>query len=134
MFNFGDPNVMRVDGEDQPQRIISTERNDTSKITQAEITAASIAAARELSMTPYSELSAAERAMMSQAEKTAYLKAAREEKARIDAEERAASNPMFDFTNRPDAPTKPGMIQYYSWIGDTNTGSWKINQSMVVVR
>jgi len=126
MFNFGDPNVMRVDGEDQPQRIISTERNDTSKITQAEITAASIAAARELSMTPYSELSAAERAMMSQAEKTAYLKAAREEKARIDAEERAASNPMFDFTNRPDAPTKPGMIQYYSWIGDTNTGSWKL--------
>jgi hypothetical protein len=126
MFNFGDPTVMRIDGEDQPQRIISTERNDTSKITQAEITAASIAAARELSMTPYSELSAAERAMMSQAEKTAYLKAAREEKARIDAEERAASNPMFDFSNRPEAPTKPGMIQYYSWVGDTNTGSWKL--------
>jgi hypothetical protein len=126
MFNFGDPTVMRVDGEDQPQRIISTERNDTSKITQAEITAASIAAARELSMTPYSELSAAERAMMSQAEKTAYLKAAREEKARLDAEERAASNPMFDFSNRPEAPTKPGMIQYYSWIGDANTGSWKL--------
>jgi len=102
---------------------ISTE---TSKITQAEMTAASIAAARELAMTPYTELSAAERAMMSQAEKTAYLKAAREEKARIDAEERAASNPMFDFTNRPEAPTKPGMIQYYAWIGDTNTGSWKL--------
>jgi hypothetical protein len=126
MFNFGDPNVMRVDGEDQPQRIISTERNDTSKITQAEMTAASIAAARELAMTPYAELSAAERAMMSQAEKTAYLKAAREEQAAIAAEERAASNPMLDFTNRPEAPTKPGMIQYYSWIGDTNTGSWKL--------
>jgi hypothetical protein len=99
---------------------------DTSKITQAEMTAASIAAARELAMTPYTELSAAERSAMSQAEKTAYLKAAREEQARLNAEERAASNPMFDFSNRPEAPTKPGMIQYYSWIGDTNTGSWKL--------
>jgi hypothetical protein len=100
--------------------------NDTTKITQAEMTAASIAAARELAMTPYTELSAAERSAMSQAEKTAYLKAAREEQARLNAEERAASNPMFDFSNRPEAPTKPGMIQYYSWIGDTNTGSWKL--------
>ena len=77
-------------------------------------------------ITPYTELSAAERSAMSQAEKTAYLKAAREEKMALDAKERAASNPMFDFSNRPEAPTKPGMIQYYSWIGDTNTGSWKL--------
>jgi hypothetical protein len=77
-------------------------------------------------ITPYTELSAAERSAMSQAEKTAYLKAAREEKMAADAAARAASNPMFDFANRPDAPTKPGMIQYYSWIGDTNTGSWKL--------
>ncbi len=101
---------------------------DTSKITQAEITAASVAAARELAMTPYTELSAAERAAMSQAEKTAYLKAARDEKNAIDAEERAASNPMFDFTNRPDAPasTDGSFINYYSWQGDTNSGSWKL--------
>lgn len=99
---------------------------DTSQITQAQMTAASIEAARSLAMTPYTELSASERAMMTQAEKTAYLKAAREEQARINAEERAASNPMLDFTNRPEAPTKPGMIQYYAWIGDTNTGSWKL--------
>jgi hypothetical protein len=125
MFNFN-RDVMRVDGEDQPQRIISTERNDTSKITQAEMTAASIAAARELAMTPYAELSADERRAMTQKEKMDYLQAAREEQARLNAEERAASNPMFDFSNRPEAPTKPGMIQYYSWIGDTNTGSWKL--------
>jgi hypothetical protein len=99
---------------------------DTSKITQAEMTAASIAAARELAMTPYAELSADERRAMSQKEKMDYLQAAREEQERLDAEERAASNPMFDFNNRPEAPTKPGMIQYYSWIGSTTTGSWKL--------
>jgi len=126
MFNFGNLNVTRVDGEDQPQRIISTQPKDTIQMTDAEVKAASIAAARELAMTPYSELSADERRAMTQKEKMDYLKAAREEQARLDAEERAASNPMFDFANRPEAPTKPGMIQYYAWIGDTNTGSWKL--------
>ena len=84
MFRFGDPNIMRVDGDDQPVRIASTERTDTTQITDAEVKAASIAAARELAMTPYTELSAAERAAMTQAEKTAYLKAARDEKNAID--------------------------------------------------
>ena len=126
MFRFGDPNIMRVDGDDQPVRIASTERTDTTQMTDAEVKAASIAAARELAMTPYTELTPAERKAMTQAEKTAYLQAAREEQERLDAEERAASNPMFDFTNRPEAPTKPGMIQYYSWIGSTTTGSWKL--------
>ena len=128
MFRFGDPNVMRVDGDDQPVRIASTERTDTTQITDAEVKAASIAAARELAMTPYTELSAAERKAMTQAEKTAYIKAARDEKNAIDAEERAASNPMFDFTNRPDAPADPEgkFINYYSWQGDTNSGSWKL--------
>jgi hypothetical protein len=125
MFNFN-PDIMRVDGDEQPVRFVPTERNDTTQITQAEMTAASIAAARELAMTPYAELSADERRAMTQKEKMDYLQAAREEQARLDAEERAASNPMFDFSNRPEAPTKPGMIQYYSWIGDTNTGSWKL--------
>jgi hypothetical protein len=131
MFNFGDPAIMRVDGEEQPQRVVSSERTDTSKITQAEMTAASIAAAKELAMTPYEELSAAERAAMTSAEKKAYIKAAREEAASIAAEERAASNPMFDFTNRPDAPPPsaiPGenFIYYYSWVGGVNSGEWKL--------
>jgi hypothetical protein len=128
MFRFGDPNIMRVDGDDQPVKIVSNERTDTSKITDAEIKAASIAAAKELAMTPYTELSAAERAAMTQAEKTAYLKAARDEQDALDAEARAASNPMFDFTNRPTAPADPDgkFINYYSWIGDTNSGSWKL--------
>ena len=101
---------------------------DTSKITQAEVTAASIAAARELSITPYTELSAAERAMMSQAEKTAYLKAAREEKMRLDAEERAASDPMKNFQERPSAPSDAtgDFINYYSWIGGVNSGEWRL--------
>ena len=126
MFRFGDPNIMRVDGDEQPLRIASTERTDTTQITDAEVKAASIAAARELAMTPYTELTPAERKAMTQAEKTDYIKAAREEQERLDAEERAASNPMFDFNNRPEAPTKPGMIQYYSWVGSTTTGSWKL--------
>jgi hypothetical protein len=119
---------MRVDGDDQPVRIASTERTDTTQITDAEVKAASIAAARELAMTPYTELTPEERKAMTQAEKTAYLKAARDEKNAIDAEERAASNPMFDFTNRPDAPasTDGSFINYYSWQGDTNSGSWKL--------
>jgi hypothetical protein len=100
---------------------------DTSKITQAEVTAASIAAARELAITPYTELSAAERAMMSQAEKTAYLKAAREEKMRLDTEERAASDPMKNPTERPQAAQdEEGYIKYYGWVGGASSGSWKL--------
>jgi len=128
MFRFGDPNIMRVDGDDQPVRIASTERTDTTQITDAEVKAASIAAARELAMTPYAELSAEERRAMTQKEKMDYLQAVREEQDRLNAEERAASNPMFDFTNRPNAPADPDgkFINYYSWIGDTNSGSWKL--------
>jgi hypothetical protein len=101
---------------------------DTSKITDAEVKAASVAAARELSMTPYTELSAAERAMMTQAEKTAYLKAAREEKMALDAEERAASDPMKNFQQRPSAPSDAdgNFINYYSWVGGVNSGEWRL--------
>lgn len=69
MFKFGDPSIMRVDGDDQPVRIASTERTDTTQITEAEAKAASIAAARELAMTPYAELTVEERQAMTQAEK-----------------------------------------------------------------
>jgi hypothetical protein len=128
MFNFGDPTIMRVDGEEQPQRIISTERNDTSKITQAEINAASLAAARELAMVPYSELPAEVKAAMSTTDKQAYAKAYREEQKRLRAEERAASDPMFDFQNRPDAPVDPtgNFVNYYSWVGGVDTGEWRL--------
>jgi hypothetical protein len=76
--------------------------------------------------TAYADLTPAQRAAMSSTEKTNYLRAAREFKMAGEATERAASNPMFDFANRPEAPKKAGMIQYYSWIGDSNSGSWKL--------
>jgi len=122
------PDMMMIDDGEPTRRVVSTERNDTSNITDAEMKAASIAAARELAMTPYSELSADERAAMTSAEKAAYIKAVREEKAALDAEERAASNPMFDFTNRPDAPSDAtgDFITYYSWVGGTNSGEWRL--------
>ena len=130
MFRFGDPNIMRVDGEEQPTRIVSAERNDTSKITQAEMTAASIAAAKELAMTPYTELSAAERQAMTQAEKTAYIQAAREEQQRIALEERAASDPLLNPNVRPDAPAADAnYVYYYGWSGGSTTGAWKLRRA-----
>lgn len=55
------------------------------------------------------------------------LKAEREAKAAADAKARAASNPLFDPTNRPEAPQlDDGFIRYYSWIGGGTTGSWKL--------
>lgn len=133
MFRFGDPAIMRVDGEEQPAPVgrTSDPNLNISKVTQAEITAASIAAAKELAMTPYSELSAAERNAMSDAEKKAYIKAAREEAATIAAEERAASDPMKDPTRRPDAPPPEAIsgsnyIYYYSWVGGGTTGNWEL--------
>jgi hypothetical protein len=127
MFNFN-PDIMRVDGEEQPTRIISTERNDTSQITDAEMKAASIAAAKELAMTPYSELPRDVKTAMTQKEKQAYISEYNDEKMRLDAEERAASDPMFDFTNRPDAPpsTDGNFINYYSWIGGRTNGQWRL--------
>lgn len=129
MFRFGDPNIMRVDGEEQPTRVVAP-TTDTSKITQAEMTAASIAAARELAMTPYTELSAAERAAMTQKEKMDYIQAAREEQARIDLEERAASDPLLNPNVRPDAPEPDGnFVYYYGWSGGATTGSWKLRRA-----
>jgi hypothetical protein len=77
-------------------------------------------------MTPYRELTAAERAAMTPEEQVAYLKAARDEADAAAAKARAATDPMFNFAIRPEAPKKDGVIQYYSWIGDTNSGSWKL--------
>ena len=118
------------DGEFAP-KLPTVSTPAATPMTDAEITAASIAAAKSLAMTPYTELTSAERKAMTPAEKAAYLKAARDEQDALKAEERAASNPMFDFTNRPDAPPPssiPGenFIYYYSWQGDTNNGQWKL--------
>ena len=55
------------------------------------------------------------------------LKADREAKAAATAEARAKSNPLFDPTNRPEAPQdEPGFVKYYSWIGGGTTGQWKL--------
>ena len=121
------PDMMQLDDGATGAPRVAGPRTDTSQITEGQITAAAIQAAKELAMTPYTELTAEERKSMTQEEKTAYLKAARDEQNAIKAEERAASNPMYDFTNRPDAPqTDSNYISYYSWQGDTNSGQWKL--------
>jgi hypothetical protein len=128
MFNFN-PDIMRVDGEEQPQRVVGP-TTDTSRITQAEMTAASIAAARELAMTPFSELPADVRRAMSQKEKTDYIQAAREEQKRLDLEERAASDPLLNPNVRPDAPAADAnFVYYYGWSGGATTGNWKLRRA-----
>jgi hypothetical protein len=80
-----------------------------------------------MAMIPYNELTAAERQAMTQAEKTAYIKAAREEKMAADAAARAASDPMKNPTERPEATQdEPGFIKYYGWVGGAGSGSWKL--------
>ena len=55
------------------------------------------------------------------------LAAERAKKAEETAAARAASNPLFDPTNRPEAPQlDDGFIRYYSWIGGGTTGQWKL--------
>jgi hypothetical protein len=76
--------------------------------------------------TGYTDLTPAQRAAMSQQEKVDYLKAARDAQDAAEAEARAKTNPMYNFAVRPEAPVKTGMIQYYSWQGDTNSGQWRL--------
>jgi hypothetical protein len=129
MFRFN-PDIMRVDGDDQPVRVVSTERNDTTQITEAEMKAASIAAARELAMTPYAELPADERREMTQAEKLAYIQAAREEAARLDAEERGNNDPLANPNERPAAPPPDTeYVYYYGWVGGATSGNWKLRRA-----
>jgi hypothetical protein len=55
------------------------------------------------------------------------MEAARKFKMSSDASERAATDPMFNFAVRPEAPQPdPNFIQYYSWIGGVKDGQWRL--------
>jgi len=55
------------------------------------------------------------------------LKAEREARMAEQVAARAASNPMFDPSNRPEAPApEDGFLFYYSWIGGATSGEWKL--------
>jgi hypothetical protein len=55
------------------------------------------------------------------------LKAEREARMAEQVAARAASNPMLDPSNRPEAPApEDGFLFYYSWIGGANSGEWKL--------
>jgi hypothetical protein len=99
--------------------------NEASGVTPTP-TATATVAKPDPTKTAYADLTPAQRAAMSQDEKMDYLQAAREAQQAADAKARAASNPMYNYAVRPQAPQVPGMIQYYSWIGDTTSGSWKL--------
>lgn len=65
-------------------------------------------------------------------ERLAQIKADREARMAEAAKKRAESNPMFDPTNRPEAPAADGQyVYYYSWIGGVGTGSWKLYRTPV---
>jgi hypothetical protein len=65
-------------------------------------------------------------------ERLKQLKADREGQMIANAEERAASNPMFDPTNRPEAPQpEAGFMFYYSWIGGATNGEWKLYRAPI---
>jgi hypothetical protein len=115
--------TMPFDGTTTPGiKNLDTVNTSTAQTTP---TAAS-ASTPDPTKTAYADLTPAQRAAMSQKEKMDYLQAAREFEMAADATARAATDPMKNFALRPEAPKKAGMIQYYSWIGDSNTGSWKL--------
>jgi len=116
------PDLMQLDdGEATVTRRTPAQASDTTPMTDAEVREASIAAAVELGVDP--AVIEAER----KAAQLAAIKAAREERQTSAAEERASSDPLKDFNNRPDAQTAStsDYIVYYSWIGGRTTGEWK---------
>ena len=84
----------------------------------------------------YAELTPDDRAAMSYDEKLDAIQLSREATLAAQAEERAKSNPMFDFKNRPEAITvNPGEVgddylYFYSWVGGVNTGEWKLFRAL----
>ena len=121
MFNFNPDLMLLDDGEATVTRRTPAQASDTTPMTDAEVREASIAAAVELGVDP--AVIEAER----KAAQLAAIKAAREERQTSAAEERASSDPLKDFNNRPDAQTAStsDYIVYYSWIGGRTTGEWK---------
>lgn len=60
------------------------------------------------------------------------LKAEREKRMAEEAAARAASDPMKNPTERPEAPPADDKyVYYYSWIGGVNSGSWKLYREPV---
>ena len=124
------PDIMTIDdGQEQPRRVIGP-RNDTSQISEAEMKAASIAAAKELAAVPYADLPIEVKKAMTAEEKREYITAQREEGIRLRREEAAATDPLKDPNQRPDAQTKGdnNYIQYYSWVGGYDSGSWRLTR------
>lgn len=65
-------------------------------------------------------------------ERLAQLKREREIRAEEAAADRAASNPLFNPTERPEAPApENGFMFYYSWIGGTTNGEWKLYRAPI---
>ena len=88
---------------------------------------AALAAKPDPTKTAYADLTPAQRAAMSNTEKTDYIQAAREAQMAADAATRAASDPMKNYTERPEAPpADDNYIYYYSWVGGVNSGSWNL--------
>jgi len=55
------------------------------------------------------------------------IRKANEEALAAKAKARAESDPMFNPTNRPEAPqNRPGYIAYYGWVGGASSGRWKL--------
>ena len=78
----------------------------------------------------YANLTIAERNAMTTAEKIALVKAEREGRMTAAMQERAASNPMYDPSVRPEAPpAENGMLYYYGWSGGATTGQWALRRA-----
>ena len=62
---------------------------------------------------------------IAQAERADVLQANREADLAAKVQNRAASNPLFDPTNRPEGEINENFIIYWSWIGGVESGQWK---------
>lgn len=115
------PDLMQLDDGDTGTPRVAGPRNDVSQIPYDQAIEAARKAAIELGVDP---------AILEQERKDAQLaaiKAEREARQTSAAEERASSDPMKDYNNRPDAQTAAtkDYIVYYAWVGGRTTGEWK---------
>jgi hypothetical protein len=90
-----------------------------------------LAAKPDPTKTAYADLTPKQRADMTQDEKMAYIRAALVASKAAAAGKRAATDPMFNFAVRPEAPAKDAnFIYYYSWIGGVSGGEWKLYRAL----